>query len=115
MVDNYKSINAAAQVEDPDSIFRWYRTLIALRKQYKVISEGRIQMLMPDDDALLAYRRWTDDEELLVVCNLTADTAPVTLPEGWQEARRLLGNYPAANLSALRPYECVVLYRKTRD
>ena len=86
-----------------------------LRKQYKVISEGRIQMLMPDDDALLAYRRWTDDEELLVVCNLTADTAPVTLPEGWQEARRLLGNYPAANLSALRPYECVVLYRKTRD
>ena len=115
VVDNYKSINAAAQVEDPDSIFRWYRTLIALRKQYKVISEGRIQMLMPDDDALLAYRRWTDDEELLVVCNLTADTAPVTLPEGWQEARRLLGNYPAANLSALRPYECVVLYRKTRD
>ena len=115
VVDNYKFINAAAQVEDPDSIFRWYRTLIALRKQYKVISEGRIQMLMPDDDALLAYRRWTDDEELLVVCNLTADTAPVTLPEGWQEARRLLGNYPAANLSALRPYECVVLYRKTRD
>ena len=115
VVDNYKSINAAAQVEAPDSIFRWYRTLIALRKQYKVISEGRIQMLMPDDDALLAYRRWTDDEELLVVCNLTADTAPVTLPEGWQEARRLLGNYPAANLSALRPYECVVLYRKTRD
>ena len=112
---NTSRINAASQVEDPDSIFRWYRTLIALRKQYKVISEGRIQMLMPDDDALLAYRRWTDDEELLVVCNLTADTAPVTLPEGWQEARRLLGNYPAANLSALRPYECVVLYRKTRD
>ncbi|HIZ47898.1 MAG TPA: alpha,alpha-phosphotrehalase [Candidatus Gemmiger excrementavium] len=114
VVDNYKSINAAAQVEDPDSIFRWYRTLIALRKQYKVISEGRIQMLMPDDDALLAYRRWTDDEELLVVCNLTADTAPVTLPEGWQEARRLLGNYPAVNLSALRPYECVVLYREAK-
>ena len=110
VVDNYKSINAAAQVEDPDSIFRWYRTLIALRKQYKVISEGRIQMLMPDDDALLAYRRWTDDEEALVVCNLTGHEAPVALPEGWGTAAQLLGNYPApAARTSLRPYECWVL------
>lgn len=109
VVDNYTAINAADQVNDPDSIFSWYRTLVALRKQYKVISEGRIEMLYPDNADLLAYRRWTDTEELLVVCNLTGRDVPLALPEGWQDAPLLLGNYPEGARTALRPYECLVL------
>lgn len=109
VVDNYTAINAADQVNDPDSIFSWYRTLVALRKQYKVISEGRIEMLCPDNAELLAYRRWTDEEELLVVCNLTGHDTALALPEGWQDAPLLLGNYPAGSRTALRPYECLVL------
>ena len=111
VVDNYKTINAAAQVEDPDSIFGWYRTLIALRKAHKVISEGRIEMLFRDNADLLAYRRFTDEEELLVVCNLTDREVPLTLPEGWQDAKLLLGNYPAGPRTALRPFECLALRR----
>ena len=111
VVDNYKTINAAAQVEDPDSIFGWYRTLIALRKAHKVISEGRIEMLFRDNADLLAYRRFTDEEELLVVCNLTDREVPLTLPEGWQAAELLLGNYPAGPRTALRPFECLALRR----
>lgn len=111
VVDNYKTINAAAQVEDPDSLFQWYRTLIALRKEYEVISEGRIEMLFRDNADLLAYRRFTDREELLVVCNLTGHDTALTLPEGWQDARRLLGNYPDGPRTALQPFECMALYR----
>ena len=111
VVDNYKTINAAAQVEDPDSIFGWYRTLIALRKAHKVISEGRIEMLFRDNADLLAYRRFTDEEELLVVCNLTDREVPLTLPEGWQDAELLLGNYPAGPRTALCPFECLALRR----
>ena len=111
VVDNYKTINAAAQVEDPDSIFGWYRTLIALRKAHKVISEGRIEMLFRDNADLLAYRRFTNEEELLVVCNLTDREVPLTLPEGWQDAELLLGNYPAGPRTALRPFECLALRR----
>lgn len=111
VVDNYQTINAAAQVEDPDSIFGWYRTLIALRKAHKVISEGRIEMLYRDNADLLAYRRFTDKEELLVVCNLTGHEVSLTLPEGWQDAPLLLGNYPAAPRTALRPFECLALRR----
>ena len=109
VVDNHQTINAAAQVEDPDSIFGWYRTLIALRKAHKVISEGRIEMLYRDNADLLAYRRFTDQEELLVVCNLTGHEVSLTLPEGWQDAPLLLGNYPAAPRTALRPFECLAL------
>ena len=111
VVDNYKTINAAAQVEDPDSIFGWYRTLIALRKAHKVISEGRIEMLFRDNADLLAYRRCTDEEELRGVCNLTDREVPLTLPEGWQDAKLLLGNYPAGPRTALRPFECLALRR----
>ena len=59
---------------------------------------------------MLAYRRYgaEDGEELLVLCNLTEHDAPYTLPEGWADADKLLGNYPDRN-DALRPYECVVL------
>lgn len=111
VVDNYETINAAAQVEDPDSIFGWYRTLIALRKTHKVISEGRIEMLCRDNADLLTYRRFTDQEELLVVCNLTGHEVSLTLPEGWQDAPLLLGNYPAAPRTTLRPFECLALRR----
>lgn len=51
-----------------------------------------------------------DGKELLVLCSLTEGEAPIPLPEGWETARKLLGNYPDLAAS-LRPYECVALIR----
>ena len=110
VVDNYPVINAAAQVDDPDSVYSYYKKLVALRKQHRVISEGQIEFLYKDDPDLLAYRRWDGDSQLLVLCNLTGHEAPVQLPAPWQDAGVLLGNYPdAAPAAALRPYEALVL------
>ena len=110
IADNYKAINAAAEVDDPDSVRSFYKMLVHLRKTHKVISEGKIEFLYPDNADLLAYRRYgaEDGEELLVLCNLTEHDAPYTLPEGWADADKLLGNYPDRN-DALRPYECLIL------
>ena len=108
--DNYQTINAAAEMDDPDSVRSFYKTLVHLRKQHKVISEGKIEFLFPENADLLAYRRYgaPDGEELLVLCNLTAHEVPVTLPEGWAGAEKLLGNY-TETAAVLRPYECTVL------
>ena len=108
--DNYQTINAAAEMDDPDSVRSFYKTLVHLRKQHKVISEGKIEFLFPENADLLAYRRYgaPDGEELLVLCNLTAHEVPVTLPEGWAGVEKLLGNY-TETAAALRPYECTVL------
>lgn len=108
VVDNYPTINAAAQAEDPDSIRSFYKTLIRLRKQEKLISEGKIRFLYPQNAELLAYLRYDESGELLVLCNLTGHTIAKSLPEGWAEAEQLLGNYEDTT-SELRPYECVVL------
>ena len=112
VADNYKAINAAAEMDDPDSVRSFYKTLVHLRKTHKVISEGKIAFLSPDDADLLAYRRYgaEDGEELLVLCNLTEHEVPCDLPEGWAGADKLLGNYPGRN-DALRPYECRILTR----
>ena len=110
VVDNYPAINAAAQVDDLDSVYSYYKKLVALRKQHRVISEGQIEFLYKDDPDLLAYRRWDGNSQLLVLCNLTGHEAPVQLPAQWQDAGVLLGNYPdAAPAAALRPYEALVL------
>lgn len=84
---------------------------MSLRKESKLISEGKIQFLFEQDEDLLAYRRYDESGELLVLCSLTALPHPVCLPEGWEGAARLLGNYPLDAAPALRPYECRVLQK----
>ena len=108
IADNYKAINAAAQMDDPDSIRSFYKKLVSLRKQMPVISAGRIEFLYPDNADLLAYRRYDGETELLVLCNLRTWEIAKPLPDGWTAAEELLGNYPES-AATLRPYECVVL------
>ena len=107
-VEYYKAINAAAQMDAPDSIRSFYKTLVALRKKMPVISAGKIEFLYPDNADLLAYRRYDGETELLVLCNLREREIAKPLPVGWTDAEKLLGNYPDT-ADTLRPYECVVL------
>ena len=109
---NYRTINAAAETGDPDSVYSFYKKLVALRKARPVIQAGHIEFLYRDDPDLLAYRRWDGESELLILCNLTAHDVPAALPGGWQTAGVLLDNYPdAAPGAPLRPYEALVLER----
>ena len=112
VADNYKSINAAAQTSDADSIYSFYKAMVRLRKEHRVISEGKIEFLYPDNTNLLAYRRYgsADKEELLVLCNLTEQEIHAELPDAWATAEKLIGNYADNPSETLRPYECVVLH-----
>ena len=69
---NYKQINAASQVNDPDSVFSFYRRLVALRKEYDVFVDGAFELLYADDPDIFAYTRTTPEETLTVLCNFGA-------------------------------------------
>ena len=72
---NYKTINAAAQTSDPDSVFSYYQKLIALRRDSEwknLIVYGTYQLLAPEDPDIYAYLRELDGRRLLIVCNLSA-------------------------------------------
>ncbi len=84
IADNYKAINAAAQMDDPDSIRSFYKTLVALRKKMPVISAGKIEFLYPDNADLYAGRR--RDGAVLATCG-SGNSLPC-------DAEKLLGNYP---------------------
>ena len=112
--ENYRQINAAAQMNDETSVRAFYKKLVQLRKEMEVISEGKIEFLMKEDESVLAYRRYTDSQEMLVMCNLTSEEAPVTLPQGWENTDVLIANWDNATALTdltLRPYECLALIK----
>jgi trehalose-6-phosphate hydrolase len=46
--DNYETVNARAALDDPDSVFYTYQSLIALRKTLPVLTWGDYQDLLPE-------------------------------------------------------------------
>ncbi len=55
---NYVRKNVAAQQRDPKSLWRWYQSLISLRKSEQLLRSGDIEFLRKGKGNLLAYRRY---------------------------------------------------------
>ena len=112
---NYKEINAAQQLEDPNSIFHYYQKLIRLRKEKDIIVYGGFEPLYRDDEQIFAYTRKQDQEKLLTVCNFSDQNAEVEVPEEFKDAECLITNLGRKVFEAktvLKPYEAFVLYKK---
>jgi alpha-amylase len=63
------SITVAAQEADPDSLLGYYKTMIALRKEHPALYQGATEVLETDENALLAFRRSTEEQNILVLAN----------------------------------------------
>ena len=104
---NYTTINAAAEIGQPDSVFSYYQRLIALRHNSDLIVHGSYEELDPDDDQVFAYRRHYQGQTLLVISNFTDQT----VTRDYQQAtatEKLIGNYADDQGTTLRPYETKV-------
>lgn len=105
--DNYETVNARAALDDPDSVFYTYRSLISLRKTLPVLSWGDYEDLLPEHPSLWCYRRQWQGQTLMVVANLSPT------PQEWQtealsdRSQVLMSNYPAPQTTSLRPFEAV--------
>ncbi len=103
---NYIEINAKSQLEDPDSVFHCYKTLIQLRKKHEVFAEGDFALLLPEDPAFFAYTRTYRGEKLYVICNFYGKTKTCPLTEEWEKMQLLYSNYPkGTDENTYRPYE----------
>lgn len=111
---NHDHINVKENLEDPNSLFYHYQKLIALRKQYQVIQEGRYVPLLEDHPQIFAYKRETDQEELIVINNFYGQETSFSLPLS-DDYDILISNYKDTTISSeghLRPYESYVLYHR---
>ena len=104
---NYPEINAADQVNDPDSVFTYYQQLINLRHNSDLIVLGSYEELDPDDAQVFAYRRHYNGQTLLVISNFTAETLTRDYDQAHAD-QRLIGNYSDDQGITLRPYETKV-------
>lgn len=111
--DNHVTINAEAEVADPDSVWSYYRRLVGLRKSMPLIAEGDIRFLDVASDKVIAYERTLGDERLLVLASFCEDAGgplPIPVGEGFE---RVIGNYPDVLMGegrvTLRPYEALAL------
>ncbi len=118
---DYVTVNAAAQVGQPGSVFEHYQRLIELRRADPVVTDGDFELLLPDHPAIWAFLRHGPDTELLVAANFSADVtgAALPLPGEWADAAVVLTNLPSQEpLLAppdlkLRPWESII-WRRTR-
>ncbi|WP_342429009.1 alpha-glucosidase [Paenibacillus sp. FSL L8-0158] len=104
---NYKDIHAQESLNNPESIFHYYRKLIRLRKDHEVIIYGDYELIYPENKDLFAYTRTLKGAKLLVVCNFQKYTTHLPLQKELAETKQLLiSNYPS-NMSEIemRPYE----------
>ncbi|ANF44981.1 MULTISPECIES: alpha,alpha-phosphotrehalase [Priestia] len=118
--DNYREINVEKALDDEDSIFYFYQKLIALRKQYDIITYGNYELILGEDEQIFAYIRNGADEKLLVLNNFYGSETAFELPEDitfeGYHSEILLSNYKDSSKEfkqvLLRPYESIVYHLK---
>ncbi|MDD4850538.1 MAG: alpha,alpha-phosphotrehalase [Gemmiger sp.] len=118
---NCATLNVESEMADPDSVLWYYRTLVALRKEYPVLAAGDITPLPAVGKGVLAYQRHLGPQCVTVLCNFYPNTVEIALPilpARPGTTRLLLSNLPGAASgpalpTALRPYEAQVLLSET--
>ncbi len=107
---NHTRINAAAEVDDPESVFAYYRRLIEFRHEQPAVRDGVFELLLADHPAIYAFTRTTPRTRLLVVANVNAE--PSTLPFV-PEADVVIANHRDPEGAVLRPWEARVYCLET--
>ena len=80
---DYKRINVASQINDPDSLLSYYKKLTALRKnpEYsETVVYGKTVPYLPEVEKFMAFKRVSDNQTLLVLGNFQTKPQTVKLP-----------------------------------
>ncbi|GAB4488093.1 MAG: alpha-amylase family glycosyl hydrolase [Anaerolineales bacterium] len=113
---NHAKRNAEAQKNDPNSLFNFVKTLLALRKEYPALQRGDFRLLSPADSGVLAYERALGEERILIYINFSGKMNAASLPPNVepQKTTPLLSTSrqalrPNTHQFSLNPYEATLL------
>lgn len=108
---NYVDINVEQAKSKPDSIWYWYKELIALRKMEKTLVYGRYEPFMLTSEQVFAFRRTDDQGDFLILVNLSDDDALLELPNAIHDVQwTIVMNNQASpfSLSILKPWHAII-------
>jgi len=84
-------ISYEEQKADANSLWNTYRNLIALRKMYPVLIDGRYEPVANDSDNILTFIRSTGQQRALIAVNLSADSGNLSIPAAAKSGRLIYG------------------------
>jgi oligo-1,6-glucosidase len=87
---NFATINAAAALADPDSIYHYTQRLLTIRKSELAFVYGDFEDLEPEHPSLFLYARVLGDARYLVALNFSRKS--IALPEQVSQGRTVLSN-----------------------
>lgn len=113
---NHTEINVASQVSDPDSVFSFWKTVLATRKKHlDVFVYGDFNLVDEGHEQIVAYARRSEDGAAAVVaCNFSSETVEwAGLKGGVKEVLVTNGGKTTGDFSGgkvtLGPYEGAVV------
>lgn len=110
---NYVTINAEDEIKDPNSIYNYYKKLIALRKNKEYAETfvyGKFNAHLVEKENVFVYSRNLNDCNIAVITNMRGNIETIELP--FEIKKILLSNYDkqySNNITTLQPYESVVV------
>ncbi|MFA9377443.1 MAG: alpha,alpha-phosphotrehalase [Lachnotalea sp.] len=130
-----KQANVQTEEQDSDSILAYYKKLIQLRKENKLIAEGNIRFLDLEDVEVIGYIRYdkqkqdknvsqskeyenkeSESKKLLVLNNFSSRNIELRMDSYEEFQKTIIGNYQKENINGiqnkkiiLKPYETIVL------
>ena len=105
---NYKTINVAAEENDPNSCLNYFRKMVKLRRDNLVLVYGKYQMLDKSNPNVYAYTRELNGEKFLIMLNFTSNPAVTNIGMDVGNAKLVIDNYGTTSAIGLRPYEAAV-------
>jgi len=114
VVGNYKDINLEKQMQDKDSVYHTYKSILHHRKEDD-IAFGEIQFIDLESEDFYIYKNITKTSTYLVIANFGKETKKLSLKEDLDGYQIIHQNYQDTEVKedmVMRPYEALVLRKK---
>ena len=108
----YQQTNVASQLNDPSSLFRCIKRMIAIRKEHAAFGSGGMEWIDMGKPSVAAYLRRYQDDVILVINNLASFAETIQIPEEYQTTYLNLLGGDSQTLTArvtLQPYSYIWL------
>jgi glycosidase len=114
VVGNYKDINLEKQMQDKDSVYHTYKSILHHRKEDD-IAFGEIQFIDLESEDFYIYKNTTKTSTYLVIANFGKESKKLSLKEDLEGYQIIHQNYQDTEVKedmVMRPYEALVLRKK---
>jgi alpha-glucosidase len=111
-----RRVNAATQAKDDRSTYALYRRLTEVRRASPALRLGAFESVEGMPHGVIAFRRFTDDDERTVLVNFADGSREIALPGDWYvEVASDRGGEGGRFDGGMRPDQALVLRRASQE